>query len=226
MVYACGMCRGNRVAFVALDIATIFNHYGRYHRHDPNFFVRCNINGCLASYRKLEGLKSHIRRHHKNEPIRDDLADGNAPNEEMNVNFGMGENNVDEPEDMPGPQIDFQKNNAMFLLKMKENYQMSTAAITALLCDTTSLVQSCVEQIHGKVKDCLNNAGIELENVPGLQEVFRPENEIANPFNGLTTKLEQKQYFQENFGLVVSADCTVNIENIHINYCHGTHFRQ
>ena len=186
----------------------------------------CNINGCLASYRKLEGLKSHVRRHHKNEPIRDDLADGNGPNEEMNVNFGMGENNVDEPEDMPGPQIDFQKNNAMFLLKMKENYQMSTAAITALLCDTTSLVQSCVEQIHGKVKDCLNNAGIELENVPGLQEVFRLENEIANPLNGLTTKMEQKQYFQENLGLVVSADCTVNIENIHINYCHGTHFRQ
>lgn len=201
MVYECRMCRGNRVPFVALDIATIFNHYGRYHRHDPNFFVRCNINGCLASYRKLEGLRSHIRRHHKNEPIHNDLTDGN---EEMNVNFVIGENNIDVPEDGLGPQIDFQKNNAMFLLKMKENYQMSTTATAAMLCDTTSLVQSCVEQIHGKVKDCLNNAGIELENVPGLQEVFKPDNEIANPFSGLKTNMEQKQYFQENFGLVVS----------------------
>ena len=52
--------------------------------------------------------------------------------------------------------------------------------------------------------DCLNNAGIEPENVPGLQEVFKPDNEIANPFNGLKTKMEQKQYFQENFGLAVS----------------------
>ena len=201
MVYVCGMCRGNRVPFVALDIATIFNHYGRYHRHDPNFFVRCNINGCLVSYRKLEGLKSHIRRHHKNEPIRNDAADRNG---EMNVNFGIRENNVDVHEDVPGPQIDFQKNNAMFLLKMKENYQMSSTAIAPLLCDTTSLVQSCVEQINGKVKDCLNNAGIELENVPGLLEVFKPDNEIANPFEGLKTKMEKKQYFQENFGLVVS----------------------
>ena len=71
----------------------------------------------------------------------------------MNANFGMDENNDDVPEDVPGPQIDFQKNNAVSSLqKTKENYQMSTTATTALLCDTTSLLQSYVEQIHGKVR--------------------------------------------------------------------------
>ncbi|XP_028418106.1 uncharacterized protein LOC114543223 [Dendronephthya gigantea] len=46
-------------------MALIINHYGRYHRHDPDFFVTCKVGGCTASYKKFEGYKSHLRRFHK-----------------------------------------------------------------------------------------------------------------------------------------------------------------
>ncbi len=141
MVYTCQMCSGNRVPFVALDIATIFNHYGRYHRHDANFFVRCNVRGCGSSYRKREGFRSHIRRHHKNVIIPSDFADGIVNREEWRDEQLI--QGINEPPNVP--ELDFQKQNALFLLKMKEVYQFTEIATTTLLSDTTSLVQSSVK---------------------------------------------------------------------------------
>jgi hypothetical protein len=43
-----------------------------------------------------------------------------------------------------------------------------------------------------------------LDDIPELENMFRPDSNESNPFNGLQTKTEQKRYFQDNFGLVVS----------------------
>ncbi len=107
-------------------------------------------------------------------------------------------------------EINFKKQNALFLLKTKEVHQLSQKAATTLLSDTTSLVQSCVEQVQDKVKDCMDNAGIQFDDIPGLKEIFSPENEISNPFTGLKTTCEQKTYFIEEFGLVVSFQNVLN----------------
>ena len=70
MLYRCEMCSGNRVPFVALNIALIVNHYGRYHRHNPDFYVTCKIDGCSTSSKAFEGYKSHLRLHHKEVDLR------------------------------------------------------------------------------------------------------------------------------------------------------------
>lgn len=202
MVYTCGMCSGNRVPFVALDIATIFNHYGRYHRHDANFFARCSVRGCGASYRKLEGFRSHIRRHHKDVIIPSDFADGIVdPEEWRGDELVQGHNESQDVHE--NAEMDFQKQNALFLVKMKEVHQLTEIATTTLLSDTTSLVQRSIERVEDKVKDCLKNAGIVFEDIPGMKDIFLPDSEITNPFTGLQTKTEQKQYFKDHFGLVV-----------------------
>jgi hypothetical protein len=208
MVYSCEMCRGNHVSFVAREIATIFNHYGRCHRHDPNFFVACKVCGCGASYKNYEGFKSHIRRH-KEVTIQNDFADAI-----------VDINRYEEPEyeqaeyEPVEPEINFKKQNALFLLKTKEVYQLSQKAATTLLSDTTSLVQSCVEQVQDKVKDCMDNAGIQFDDIPGLKEIFSPKNEISNPFTGLKTTCEQKTYFIEEFGLVVSFQNVLKLNDL------------
>ena len=201
MVCSCETCSNNRVPFVALDIATIFNHYCRYHRHDPNIFVTCKVPGCGASYRKLEGFRSHIRRYHKDVYMPNSFAD-----EITDIHVDQNNDNIIEDANEPQyqPEVDFSKQNALFLLKSKEIHQLSEEATKTLLSDTTSLIQRSVEQVKDKVKDCLNNAGMQLDDIVGLKEIFSPENAITNPFTGLKTKTEQKDYFKNQFGLVVS----------------------
>ena len=85
MLYRCEMCSGNRVPFVALNIALIVNHYGRYHRHNPHFYVTCKIAGCSTSSKAFEGYKSHLRHHHKEVNLRVEQGDKSVPNTNENT---------------------------------------------------------------------------------------------------------------------------------------------
>ena len=84
--------------------------------------------------------------------------------------------------------MDFQKQNALFLVKMKEVHQLTKIATTTLLSDTTSLVQTSIERVADKVKDSLKNAGIVFEDIPGMKDIFLPDSEMTNLITGLQTK--------------------------------------
>ena len=202
-LYSCEMCSGNRVPFVALNMALIVNHYGRYHRHDPDFYVTCKVGGCTASYRKFEGYKSHLRRFHKN-------IDLIPINEEGDVaNNGSEEGDqchmIDDHDEANGcHHVDLKRQNALFLLKTKEMHQLTQTATDSLVSGTTCIVKNSIEQLKNGVRKCLDNVGMLLDDIPGLEDMFRPDSNESNPFNGLQTKTEQKRYFQDNFGLVVS----------------------
>lgn len=205
------MCSGNRVPFIALNIALVVNHYGRYHRHDPDFYVTCKVDGCIASYRKFEGYKSHLRRHHKEIDFCVEQAE-NAPNNTTEVdrehlNFEETLMGIDEEERCGPPvdEIDLQKQNALFLLKTKEIHQLTQKATDSVVSDATCIVKNAVEQLKLRVENCLDSAEIRFNDIPGLEDVFKADSPECNPFNGLQTKTEQKRYFRENFGLVVSS---------------------
>ena len=67
------------------------------------------------------------------------------------------------------------------------------------------IVQNAVEQLKGRVENCLDSAGIKVDDIPGVQDVFRADSHECNPFHGIRSKTEQQHYFRDNFGLVVSS---------------------
>ena len=100
--------------------------------------------------------------------------------------------------------VDLKRQNALFLLKTKEMHQLTQTATDSLVSGTTCIVKNSIEQLKNGVRKCLDNVGMLLDDIPGLEDMFRPDSNESNPFNGLQTKTEQKRYFQDNFGLVVS----------------------
>lgn len=214
MLYRCEMCSGNRVPFVALNIALIVNHYGRYHRHDPDFYVTCRIDGCSTSCKAFERYKSHLRRHHKEVDLRVEQGDESVPNTNENTteiereHLDFQEDQLsdigDEGNPRPSQPSDFQKQNALFILKTKEIHQLTQKGMGSVVSDTTCIVQNAVEQLKGRVENCLDSAGIKLDDIPGLEDVFRADSHECNPFHGIRSKTEQQRYFRDNFGLLVS----------------------
>ncbi|XP_028416938.1 uncharacterized protein LOC114541149 [Dendronephthya gigantea] len=206
MLYSCEMCSGNRVPFVALNMALIINHYGRYHRHDPDFFVTCKVGGCTASYKKFEGYKSHLRRFHKDIdqiPINKEGDVDDVVNGEEDIQDDQCRMMIDDHEETIGyHHVDLKRQNALFLLKTKEMYRLTQTATDALVSCTTSIVKNSIEQLKNRVTKCLDNVGMLLGDIPGLENMFRQDSNESNPFNGLQTKTEQKCYFRDNFGLV------------------------
>jgi hypothetical protein len=83
------MCSDNTVPFLALTLALVINHYGRVHRHDPNFLVICQVEGCSSTYKTFEG---HLRRHHKDvdftcEQIERNIQNTRDEDDQMHVEF-------------------------------------------------------------------------------------------------------------------------------------------
>ncbi len=95
--------------------------------------------------------------------------------------------------------------NAQFILKTKETNMLTQKCVDNIVEDSTQLVRGTVKAIKSGLQNCLENAGINLGAVPGLNELFEEENPISNPFEHVSTKYKQNAYFEEHFGLVVSS---------------------
>lgn len=80
--------------------------------------------------------------------------------------------------------------NAQFIIKIKETNLLSHNI------DSTELVRGTVKSIKSGLQDCLGNAGINFDAVPGLNDLFTEENPISNPFEHVSTKYKQNAYFK------------------------------
>ena len=63
-------------------------------------------------------------------------------------------------------------------------------------------MRNTVDSIKIKLKECLDEARIKHDEVPGFKSIFSAE--IYNPFEHVSTKDKQALFFKENFGLIVS----------------------
>ncbi|XP_028416857.1 uncharacterized protein LOC114541068 [Dendronephthya gigantea] len=61
--WKCFIC----TAFVALTFRALMGHYYTVHSNSPNFFVRCHVNGCPATYRRYHSFYKHVVRNHSQE---------------------------------------------------------------------------------------------------------------------------------------------------------------
>lgn len=71
--------------------------------------------------------------------------------------------------------------------------------------DSTQLVRGTVKTVKSSLQNCLENAGTHFGAVPGLNELFQEEHPISYPFQHVSTKYQQRAYFDEHFGLVASS---------------------
>ena len=131
--------------------------------------------------------------------------------QEMHVVFedenDQDENDHDErnlcDEAATDPQRQFKKQNAQFLLKTKEIHNLTQKATDSLVSDTTYVVRNAIELLRTGVANTLENAGTQLNAVPGLEDLLK-DSPANNPFSGLQGKRQQTNYYLDNFGLVVS----------------------
>jgi hypothetical protein len=94
-----------------------------------------------------------------------------------------------------------QRSMAQFILKLKEAKQVSQVVIDEIVEGCTSQFQHTVRRLRANVTSKLAGAGIDVNNVEGLDDLF---NDVPQPFEELETRHKQEKYFQDKLGLVVS----------------------
>ena len=93
---------------------------------------------------------------------------------------------------------------ALFILKTKEENQLSQQTINAILDNTGDLVDSSLVEMKNKVVACLQSSGIEIADVEGLSGVLDEPSIYSQAKQRLQNEYQQMKYFVENFNFVVS----------------------
>ena len=91
----------------------------------------------------------------------------------------------------------------LFLLDLKEGRSLSQAALTDVITGCERMVKETVERLKAGVSHQLSSAGIDPSSVPSLEDLF---SQSESPFNGLTTKHLQHQFYVEHLGMIVSCE--------------------
>ena len=81
-----------------------------------------------------------------------------GPEEEQNADTHVG---------------DITKFLALFILKTKEENQLSQQSIDSILANTEDVVETSLQYLKDKISNCLADSNIQIEDVNGLADVFR-----------------------------------------------------
>ena len=99
---------------------------------------------------------------------------------------------------------DQRESSARYILRMKEINSLTEKAVDDVVSSTSDIIQVVVDNLRNGIYNRLDSAGIDMDAVPGLSDLFKDDNPISNPFAGLTSKSGQVKAFKELFDLVVS----------------------
>ena len=166
---------------------------------------------------QLNSYKSHLRRKHSNvdlnRPLNVEYENEPSESEEeesIDVVDTDDASDINQNEflyDKLKDRIEADKRmNALYLLKTKECNLLTQKATDDIVEGSTWLVRNTVDMIQQGVQNRLDSAGIAFEAVPGLSELFSEDHPVSNPFQHVSTKHKQGNYFKEVFELVVSVN--------------------
>lgn len=208
--YRCNLC----VGYQAVSLRQLLNHMSRNHKSDPNFHVLCGIDGCARTYRVFFSFRNHIV--HKHSLAYNTTVSDHEAEQDVNLNGefpgpeqpGEQEDIADiaeEPFDIANEGKQLQRASALSILQFKEKGRVPQTVVDLFVKNNTELVQNVVDVLKLGVKNRLSASGLDIEAIPGLNEIFNDDSTVRSPFNGLENERQQHQFYLDNLGLVVSS---------------------
>lgn len=207
----------------------LIKHTFNTHSSEANFRYICGINGCLHSFKSGMSFKSftnHASRKHSNWPhclsttvpvcSAESVRDGFPGDEHDLLNdteaaaHGLAEDSsmlVENgdilPEDLTlvkssvNNQPTTEKIAALFLLNFKERYKLTQTSINFAVGAINGILDGVCSTIQQKLQNSLEEGR------------YSPADHFHHddPFDELQTEYQQSNFYQQEFGLIVSFPC-------------------
>jgi len=201
LMYSCTFCSG----FLGHSFKKLLSHIKFIHSHEPNFAITCG--DCGQSFRKFNSFKTHIRRERAKRALAEHPEEAVTEIDDNEVD-NDSEQDPDEERGNENYIGDVTKFLALIILKTKEENQLSQQTIDAILGNTEDVVESSVQCLKDKIRECFAKNDIEVEAVDGLGDILEEPCVFSRAKEPLANEYLQVKYFLENFDLVVSLSTT------------------
>jgi hypothetical protein len=161
--------------------------------HTPTF-SRCENHFEHKHGDLLQNEREHLRAHHDHHQHE---ANGDDDNSDAEPQLAEPAFNLEEE------AANNTRGNALCLLQIKDEGKIPQTVVESIVKNTTQIVDNNVELVKSGVENCLSNAGLQMQDIPGLEDIFDPESPVRKPFDGCNNEASQIQYYKRNFNLVV-----------------------
>lgn len=189
----------------AITFKKLLRHIRFVHSCEPNFSVSCGV--CNQTFRKFESFKSHLRRKHngENNHVPLEILNGDLEQDPTSGDNSDNENDNENGQETGQESLeDMTRFIALFILKTKEENQLSQQVLNSIMDNTESLVEQSLEAYKNEIVSCLATNGIDILNIDGLNEVLEGPSLFSRAKTPLATEYLQVKYFVEKFNFVVS----------------------
>lgn len=211
----CSMCSD----FSAPTFQLLLHHINRVHGNSPDFNMVCGIEldgdrrRCETTFTNFHAYKRHIRKKHRLRAF-DDVTSSEVEDssETMVVPTATldSELNDDAADDENGESTlgteqncDFDKETAIWILKLKEGRKLTQSAMEEILSDVTELCTDMVTRLGHDVCKILESAGVNMRDIPELDVLLSDESPYAAPFCNLKSQFLQHSYYRNHLNFVV-----------------------
>ena len=187
-------------------------HNFEAHSNVPGFNFTCGTDGCPQTFVTHSGIMSHLRRKHRcvdmdRSHISPSNQDDNLANPVVGETCYIPDVSTNDTNDGSASsphhiQLDrLERSAALFLLSMKEKYQITQTALDFAVGQVQQMVTFAVEDIQSAVETRLRSHHTEnISEMPDISDCFK----IPQPFGSLQNEYMQTKYYRENFDLIVS----------------------
>ena len=208
MVFFCQFC-----CFSALSWKQVLRHTFEAHSNVPGFKFTCGVNGCPQTFQTYSAITSHLRRKHRGTdcdpcitlPFQDNacstLSVADVTDMHPETSDDQGSTGVSAEHQMHLNKLD--RSAALFLLSLKERYQITQTALDFSIGQVQQMVSFAVGDIQNAVETHLRSYCSESSlAVPDISDCFK----IPDPFRNLQNEYMQTKFYREYFDLVVSCN--------------------
>ena len=177
--------------FVAPTFQLLQLHFFRVHSSD--FHISC----CSRTFTSAPAYRKHIQRHHHQPCAQQPSAEAIQQNEEGHNDDHGG------TYELPSLSHAIACNKAKWILKVKESQKLTQVCIDSMLQDITELVTVTVSELGDAMRSTIELAGISIDTILGLSEMFEHTSPFCQPFDGLDTYYKQLSYYRKYLNFVV-----------------------
>ena len=225
VVLKCPLCDA-----LSLDLRAYISHLRLVHSSDPSFDIMCGISDCREVFRAFAAFNSHVYRHHRSAlGLDSDQSQSVEKVDESECSSILEaattsdvtllvDNETAAVMDNAGTSTDREgaiqqvfatcadsilhtHTAAKLLLKLREGRQISQAAISDVINGCKTLCKQTADELKEGVRLSLASAGINIECVPGMSDVFAQD---PDPFKGMDTTYLYEKFCIEHLGCLVS----------------------
>ena len=160
---------------------------------------------CGQTFQKFNSFKSHIQRKHNSRNHHDnnsvvEVEEGG----DLDLSAEEDEGREDDAEEPKSFVEEMTRSLALFMLRTKEENQLSQRAIDAILGNAGDLVESSLDHLKEQITTCLERSGVDITEIEGLRDVLERPSIFNQAMQPLMNEYQQLQYFKNHFSFVVS----------------------